>query len=375
MPPKTAGRQCFSLGKDLIRCFIQNKLKERQQSVALLQQYLDLDFHIQPQDTYLEASAKIGTSLQQLPSSQLMGGNYVNPWLRRMLLEGDDTDLRYGDLMEHVYGCTPDQKDIWHLLTGGASQETIGAVCSKWSYQGLAKRITCLGCLVADTRITALLPATGVAEYLRDNMNHLDACMRTYRAEHGMWPCPAVLLRVAKAMLRTEVPVCLSLGQQRALAIPIMTVLDLLSMAQPWLGTYLAVIDCQALSCVTRLTGRLRITTSDPTMRARRICSIMRKLFLAVNRRALVRESRLMKAFATALSIQEQSGACMAMHISGKEVDAAILSIALLQLGMRLELTAEEANLILTVPELTHSMASEVGRALVNSGAVYHAWE
>ena len=78
---------------------------------AVLDNYLRLDLGILPHVTLLEVARKITVKHQELPGSQLMGGDYVRPYLIRMYLGARNVDecaqtMTVGQYLE----CVPDKR-------------------------------------------------------------------------------------------------------------------------------------------------------------------------------------------------------------------------------------------------------------------------
>ena len=141
-----------------------------------------------------------------LPSTQLMKGQYINPWLRRFYLEGEDErDFRLMDTAADVQQVMPDQHDVVQSLQH-SPEEPFHELCKRAGYLGKARNFTCLACLVGDARIKPLLPATDIAGYLDRMRSNLEATMVEYRQQHGIWPCPIVLLQETQQRQKRMLP-------------------------------------------------------------------------------------------------------------------------------------------------------------------------
>ena len=164
---------------------------------AVLDDYLRLDFGILPHMTLLEVARKIRVKLQELPGSQLMGGDYISPYLIRAYLgarglDGCTQSMTVGQYLE----CVPD-KCSWLIQLAHGMDERMVDLCHRLGYMGRTNHLSALTCMLDDARILDLLPADGdLALQMRMRLPDLLVARDAYQSIHGFSPSPYKLFEL-----------------------------------------------------------------------------------------------------------------------------------------------------------------------------------
>ena len=133
--------------------------------------------------------------LNQMPSNQFLGGQYINPWIRRFYLYAEGKrDLLDMHKVREARRIMPDQHGVLDLLSV-SGEESVATLCLRCGFQGRRSYFTCFACLVSDKRLHRHLPAEDVAGYLHGLRSSLQVVLHEYRAQHRIWPCPLVLFQ------------------------------------------------------------------------------------------------------------------------------------------------------------------------------------
>ena len=140
------------------------------------------------------AVQRMRTHLRNLPSSQLMGGNYTCPWVCRTYLLSRGIDiLSQSTTVEQFLACFPD-KCSWLSKLSVGPDERICDLCHRLGYTANAQFLSATTCLLDDSRLLQLLPPRAdLTIHLRTHLDELLVAHDAYTALHGLSPCPAVL--------------------------------------------------------------------------------------------------------------------------------------------------------------------------------------
>ena len=158
---------------------------------SVVDKYLCMDFGILPHMTLLEIWSNIKVKLQELPESQLMGGDYMCPWLVRTYVgaRGLDTCSQAMTVRQYLQ-CFPD-KCSWLDKLATDMDERLVDLCRRLGYGGRASHLRATTCLLNDGRILDLLPADGdLAEQMRMRLPEMLVARDAYQSVHGFSPSP-----------------------------------------------------------------------------------------------------------------------------------------------------------------------------------------
>lgn len=161
---------------------------------SVVDKYLSLDFGLLPHMTLLQATGKVKAKLQDLPASQLMGGNYICPWLVRAYVSARGIDRCTQAMSVRQYlECFPDQSS-WLETLAVDLDERVADLCLRLDYGGRACHLSATTCLLNDQRVLHLLPADGdLAEQMRMRLPELLVARDAYVSIHGFSPSPYTL--------------------------------------------------------------------------------------------------------------------------------------------------------------------------------------
>ena len=158
---------------------------------SVVDKYLSMDLGILPHMTLPEISSNIKVKLQELPASQLMGGDYMCPWLVRTYVgaRGLDTCSQAMTVRQYLQ-CFPD-KCSWLEKLAYGMDERLADLCLRLGYGGRASHLSATTCLLNDERILDLLPLDGdLAEQMRMRLPEMLVAREAYQSVHGFSPSP-----------------------------------------------------------------------------------------------------------------------------------------------------------------------------------------
>ena len=164
---------------------------------SVLDDYLRLDFALSPSMTPPEVARTIRAKLLTLPASQLMGGDYLCPYLIRAYLgaRGLDEFSQSMTVAEYLE-CVPD-RGSWSNKLAVDMDERLVDLCRRLGYTGRVMHLSATACLLDDARILKVLPADGdLATLMRMRLPELLVAREAYQDFHGFSPCPYQLLEL-----------------------------------------------------------------------------------------------------------------------------------------------------------------------------------
>ena len=164
---------------------------------SVLDDYLRLDFGISPYMTHPEAAKAIRAKLLELPASQLMGGDYLCPFLIRAYLGARGLDgCPQSMTVEQYLECVLDRCS-WLKKLAVDKDERLVDLCRRLGYTGRVNHLSATTCLLDDVRILEVLPADGdLANQMRMRLPELLVAREACQDIHGFSPCPYKLLEL-----------------------------------------------------------------------------------------------------------------------------------------------------------------------------------
>ena len=128
---------------------------------SIVDAYLQLDFKISTDDDVCTAMKKLDACLDALPSSQLMGGDYIRPWVKRTFSDGKGLAACTAATTVREYQQHYPDKCCWLRKLAMSPDERIVDLCARIGFPGRAHHLTAVTCLLDDKRLLQLLPADG----------------------------------------------------------------------------------------------------------------------------------------------------------------------------------------------------------------------
>ena len=162
----------------------------------IVKAYLEMDFGLDGSEDIETMSRRIRTALGQLPTSQLMGGEYINPWVARMRMICHGTVIcTESTTVEEYLACFPDRCS-WLLKLATGPDERMSDLCHRLGYRAKTEFLSATCCSLDDQRLLELLPAgVDLNSYLRSWLLELLVTRDAYVAVHGVTPCPYILFK------------------------------------------------------------------------------------------------------------------------------------------------------------------------------------